>query len=312
MKRVLVSGGAGFIGSHLCTRLIEEGNYVICLDNFFTGRKANVEHLLGNRNFDLVEHDVINPFWTDVEEVYNLACPASPIHYQYDPIKTNKTAMFGTYHMLGLAKRNRAKMLQASTSEVYGDPISHPQREPDWGNVNPIGIRSCYDEGKRCAETLCMDYYRQHGVQVKIIRIFNTYGPKMLPDDGRVISNFVVQALKGEDITIYGDGQQTRSFQYVDDLIEGMMRMMRTENGFTGPVNIGNPREFTMLQLAELVLKQTGSKSKLVFKPLPHDDPRQRRPDITLAQSKLDWQPTVPLEDGLLKVIEYFKSKLSE
>lgn len=311
MKRVLVSGGAGFIGSHLCTRLIEEGNYVICLDNFFTGRKSNVEHLLKYKQFDLVEHDVINPFWTDVEEVYNLACPASPIHYQFDPIKTNKTAIFGTYHMLGLAKRNGAKMLQASTSEVYGDPISHPQREPDWGNVNPIGIRSCYDEGKRCAETLCMDYHRQHDVQVKIIRIFNTYGPKMLPDDGRVISNFVVQALKGDDITIYGDGNQTRSFQYVDDLIEGIMRMMKTEPDFTGPVNIGNPREFTMLQLAELVLKQTGSKSKIVFKPLPHDDPRQRRPDITLAKSKLDWEPCVPLEEGLTKVIDYFRNLFS-
>ncbi|MBE6282249.1 MAG: SDR family oxidoreductase [Bacteroides sp.] len=311
MKRVLVSGGAGFIGSHLCTRLIEEGNYVICLDNFFTGRKSNVEHLLKYKQFDLVEHDVINPFWTDVEEVYNLACPASPIHYQFDPIKTNKTAIFGTYHMLGLAKRNGAKMLQASTSEVYGDPISHPQREPDWGNVNPIGIRSCYDEGKRCAETLCMDYHRQHDVQVKIIRIFNTYGPKMLPDDGRVISNFVVQALKGDDITIYGDGNQTRSFQYVDDLIEGIMRMMKTEPDFTGPVNIGNPREFTMLQLAELVLKQTGSKSKIVFKPLPHDDPRQRRPDITLAKTKLDWEPCVPLEEGLTKVIDYFRNLFS-
>ena len=311
IKRVLVSGGAGFIGSHLCTRLIEEGNYVICLDNFFTGRKKNVEHLVGNKNFDLVQHDVINPFWTDVEEVYNLACPASPIHYQFDPIKTNKTAIFGTYHMLGLAKRNGAKMLQASTSEVYGDPISHPQREPDWGNVNPIGIRSCYDEGKRCAETLCMDYHRQHDVQVKIIRIFNTYGPKMLPDDGRVISNFVVQALKGDDITIYGDGNQTRSFQYVDDLIEGIMRMMKTEPDFTGPVNIGNPREFTMLQLAELVLKQTGSKSKIVFKPLPHDDPRQRRPDITLAKTKLDWEPCVPLEEGLTKVIDYFRNLFS-
>lgn len=311
MKRVLVSGGAGFIGSHLCTRLIEEGNYVICLDNFFTGRKSNVKHLLKYKQFDLVEHDVINPFWTDVEEVYNLACPASPIHYQFDPIKTNKTAIFGTYHMLGLAKRNGAKMLQASTSEVYGDPISHPQREPDWGNVNPIGIRSCYDEGKRCAETLCMDYHRQHDVQVKIIRIFNTYGPKMLPDDGRVISNFVVQALKGDDITIYGDGNQTRSFQYVDDLIEGIMRMMKTEPDFTGPVNIGNPREFTMLQLAELVLKQTGSKSKIVFKPLPHDDPRQRRPDITLAKTKLDWEPCVPLEEGLTKVIDYFRNLFS-
>ena len=311
MKRILVSGGAGFIGSHLCTRLVEEGNYVICIDNFFTGRKANVEHLLGKTNFDLVRHDVVNPFWTDVEEVYNLACPASPIHYQFDPIKTNKTAIFGTYHMLGLAKRNGAKMLQASTSEVYGDPISHPQREPDWGNVNPIGIRSCYDEGKRCAETLCMDYHRQHDVQVKIIRIFNTYGPKMLPDDGRVISNFVVQALKGDDITIYGDGNQTRSFQYVDDLIEGIMRMMKTEPDFTGPVNIGNPREFTMLQLAELVLKQTGSKSKIVFKPLPHDDPRQRRPDITLAKTKLDWEPCVPLEEGLTKVIDYFRNLFS-
>lgn len=312
MKRILVSGGAGFIGSHLCTRLVEEGNYVICIDNFFTGRKANVEHLLAKPNFDLVRHDVVNPFWTDVEEIYNLACPASPIHYQFDPIKTTKTAMFGTYHMLGLAKRNGAKMLQASTSEVYGDPISHPQKEPDWGNVNPIGIRSCYDEGKRCAETLCMDYYRQHGTQVKIIRIFNTYGPKMLPDDGRVVSNFVVQALKGEDITIYGDGNQTRSFQYVDDLIEGMLRMMQTEDGFTGPVNIGNPREFTMLQLAELVLHLTGSKSKIVFKPLPHDDPRQRRPDITLAKSKLDWEPTIVLEEGLLHVIDYFKKTLFE
>lgn len=312
MKRILVSGGAGFIGSHLCTRLVEEGNYVICIDNFFTGRKANVEHLLAKPNFDLVRHDVVNPFWTDVEEIYNLACPASPIHYQFDPIKTTKTAMFGTYYMLGLAKRNGAKMLQASTSEVYGDPISHPQKEPDWGNVNPIGIRSCYDEGKRCAETLCMDYYRQHGTQVKIIRIFNTYGPKMLPDDGRVVSNFVVQALKGEDITIYGDGNQTRSFQYVDDLIEGMLRMMQTEDGFTGPVNIGNPREFTMLQLAELVLHLTGSKSKIVFKPLPHDDPRQRRPDITLAKSKLDWEPTIVLEEGLLHVIDYFKKTLFE
>lgn len=311
-KRVLVSGGAGFIGSHLCTRLIEEGNYVICLDNFFTGRKRNVEHLVGNKNFDLVQHDVINPFWTDVEEVYNLACPASPIHYQFDPIKTAKTAVFGTFHMLGLAKRNGAKMLQASTSEIYGDPISHPQSEPDWGNVNPIGIRSCYDEGKRCAETFCMDYHRLHGVRSKIIRIFNTYGPKMLPDDGRVISNFVVQALKGEPITIYGDGHQTRSFQYVDDLIEGMMRMMQTEDSFTGPVNIGNPREFTMLELAELVLELTGSKSELIFKPLPHDDPRQRRPDITLAKTKLDWEPTVRLEEGLLKVIEYFKNLFAE
>ena len=260
----------------------------------------------------MVQHDVINPFWTDVEEVYNLACPASPIHYQFDPIKTAKTAVFGTFHMLGLAKRNGAKMLQASTSEVYGDPISHPQKEPYWGNVNPIGIRSCYDEGKRCAETFCIDYHRLHGVRSKIIRNFNTYGPKMLPDDGRVISNFVVQALKGDDITIYGDGQQTRSFQYVDDLIEGMMRMMQTEDSFTGPVNIGNPREFTMLQLAELVLELTGSKSKLIFKPLPHDDPRQRKPETTLAKTKLDWEPTICLEEGLLKVIDYFKKYFAE
>lgn len=310
MKRILVSGGAGFIGSHLCTRLVNEGNRVICIDNFFTGRKKNVEHLIGHPGFDLIEHDVINPFWTDVEEVYNLACPASPINYQFDAIKTAKTAVFVTYHMLGLAKRNNARILQASTSEVYGDPISHPQVETDWGNVNPVGFRSCYDEGKRCAETLCMDYYRQHEVQVKIIRIFNTYGPNMLPDDGRVISNFVVQALQHKPITIYGDGKQTRSFQFVDDLIEGMVRMMATENGFTG-VNIGNPGEFSMLELANLVLELTGSKSEIVFKPLPYDDPRQRKPDISLAKRKLD-QPTVKLEDGLQKVIEYFKTVLSQ
>lgn len=307
-----MSGGAGFIGSHLCTRLVNEGNRVICIDNFFTGRKKNVEHLIGHPGFDLIEHDVINPFWTDVEEVYNLACPASPINYQFDAIKTAKTAVFGTYHMLGLAKRNNARILQASTSEVYGDPISHPQVETDWGNVNPVGFRSCYDEGKRCAETLCMDYYRQHEVQVKIIRIFNTYGPNMLPDDGRVISNFVVQALQHKPITIYGDGKQTRSFQFVDDLIEGMVRMMATENGFTGPVNIGNPGEFSMLELANLVLELTGSKSEIVFKPLPYDDPRQRKPDISLAKRKLDWEPTVKLEDGLQKVIEYFKTVLSQ
>jgi UDP-glucuronate decarboxylase len=307
MKRILVSGGAGFIGSHLCTRLIDEGNRVVCLDNFFTGRRDNVKHLIGNPNFDLVDHDVVNPFWSDVDEVYNLACPASPIHYQYDPIKTLKTAVFGTYHMLGLARHNRARMLQASTSEVYGDPISHPQVETDWGNVNPIGFRSCYDEGKRCAETMCIDYHRQHQVNVKIIRIFNTYGPRMLPDDGRVVSNFVVQALKGEDLTIYGDGHQTRSFQYIDDLIEGMVRMMATEPDFIGPVNIGNPGEFSMLELAEMVLRLTGSKSKIVFRPLPYDDPRQRRPNIELAKSKLDWEPKVKLEDGLKPVIEYFR-----
>ena len=312
MKRILVSGGAGFIGSHLCTRLIKEGNIVICLDNFFTGNKENVKHLIGHPCFELVEHDVINPFWTDIDEIYNLACPASPIHYQHDAIKTAKTAVFGTFNMLGLAKRNKAKLLQASTSEVYGDPLSHPQKEQDWGNVNPIGYRSCYDEGKRCAETLCMDYYRQHGVQVKIIRIFNTDGPNMLPDDGRVISNFVVQALQNKEITIYGDGKQTRSFQYIDDLIEGMVRMMATEDGFTGPVNMGNPCEFSIVELAHKVLELTGSDSKIVFQPLPFDDPRQRRPDITLAREKLGWEPNIHLEDGLMRVIDYFKNVLSK
>ena len=310
MKKALVSGGAGFIGSHLCTRLINEGNRVICLDNFFTGSKDNIKHLIGHPCFELVEHDVVNPYCADVDEIYNLACPASPIHYQYDAIKTAKTAVFGTFNMLGLAKKNNARMLQASTSEVYGDPISHPQQESDWGNVNPIGYRSCYDEGKRCAETLCMDYYRQHRVKIKIVRIFNTYGPHMLPDD--VISNFVVQALQNKDITIYGDGKQTRSFQYVDDLIEAMVRMMATGDDFTGPVNIGNPREFSMLELAQLVLKLTASKSKIVYQPLPYDDPRQRRPDITLAKEKLDWKPTVRLEEGLIEVINYFKQILSK
>ena len=310
MKRILVTGGAGFIGSHLCTRLIEEGNIVICLDNFFTGSKENISYLIGHPRFELIEHDIINPFWTDVDEIYNLACPASPIHYQHDAIKTAKTAVFGTFNMLGLAKRNKAKILQASTSEVYGDPLSHPQREGDWGNVNPIGYRSCYDEGKRCAETLCMDYYRQHGVLVKIIRIFNTYGPNMLTDDGRVISNFVVQALLDKDITIYGDGKQTRSFQYIDDLVEGMIRMMATEDHFTGPVNIGNPCEFSIFELAQKILELTCSHSNIIFEPLPHDDPRQRRPDITLAKEKLDWEPHIHLEEGLMKVIDYFKSVL--
>ena len=312
MKRILVTGGAGFIGSHLCTRLIEEGNIVICLDNFFTGSKENISYLTGHPRFELIEHDIINPFWTDVDEIYNLACPASPIHYQHDAIKTAKTAVFGTFNMLGLAKRNKAKILQASTSEVYGDPLSHPQREGDWGNVNPIGYRSCYDEGKRCAETLCMDYYRQHGVLVKIIRIFNTYGPNMLTDDGRVISNFVVQALQDKDITIYGDGKQTRSFQYIDDLVEGMMRMMATEDHFTGPVNIGNPCEFSIFELAQKILELTRSHSNIIFAPLPHDDPRQRRPDITLAREKLDWEPHIHLEEGLTKVIDYFKSVLAK
>ena len=307
MKRILVTGGAGFIGSHLCTRLIEEGNIVICLDNFFTGSKENISYLIGHPRFELIEHDIINPFWTDVDEIYNLACPASPIHYQHDAIKTAKTAVFGTFNMLGLAKRNKAKILQASTSEVYGDPLSHPQREGDWGNVNPIGYRSCYDEGKRCSETLFMDYHRQNNIRIKIIRIFNTYGPRMLPNDGRVVSNFVVQALQNHDITIYGTGDQTRSFQYIDDLIEGMVRMMNTEDEFIGPVNLGNPNEFSILELAEKVIQLTGSKSKLVFKPLPHDDPKQRQPDITLAKEKLNWQPTIELEDGLQKIVEYFK-----
>ena len=278
MKRILVSGGAGFIGSHLCTRLVNEGNDVICLDNYYTGSKENIWHLIGRPNFELVRHDVINPYWAEVDEIYNLACPASPIHYQHDPIQTTKTAVVGSMNLLGLAKRTHAKILQASTSEVYGDPAVHPQTEEYWGNVNCVGVRSCYDEGKRCAETLFMDYYRRHGVRIKIIRIFNTYGPRMLAYDGRVVSNFIVQALKNENITIYGDGQQTRSFQYVDDLIEGMVRMMATEDSFTGPVNIGNPREFTILELAELVIKMTGSQSKIVFEPLPHDDPRQRKP----------------------------------
>ena len=308
MKRILVSGGAGFIGSHLCTRLVNEGNDVICLDNYYTGSKENVWHLIGRPNFELVRHDVINPYWAEVDEIYNLACPASPIHYQHDPIQTTKTAVVGSMNLLGLAKRTHAKILQASTSEVYGDPAIHPQTEDYWGNVNCVGVRSCYDEGKRCAETLFMDYYRRHGVRIKIIRIFNTYGPRMLAYDGRVVSNFVVQALKNKDITIYGDGQQTRSFQYVDDLIEGMVRMMATEDSFTGPVNIGNPREFTILELAELVIKIIGSKSKIIFEPLPHDDPRQRKPDITLARTKLDWEPKVWLEEGLIPMIEYFKT----
>ena len=307
MKRILVSGGAGFIGSHLCTRLIKEGHYVICLDNFFTGSQDNIKHLMNEPNFRLVEHDVTFPFFAEVDEIYNLACPASPIHYQYDPIQTTKTSVLGTFHMLGLAKKVNAKMLQASTSEVYGDPAIHPQPENYWGNVNPIGYRSCYDEGKRCAETLCMDYFRQNKVRVKIIRIFNTYGPRMLPNDGRVVSNFITQALKNEDITIYGDGKQTRSFQYIDDMIEGMVRMMNTEDDFTGPVNIGNTHEFSMLELAEKVIQLVGSASKIVFKPLPHDDPRQRQPDISLAKEKLGWQPTIELEEGLLRMIEYFK-----
>ncbi len=313
MKRILVTGGAGFIGSHLCERLLKEGNEVICLDNYFTGSKTNIVHLLNNPYFELVRHDVTNPFMIEVDEIYNLACPASPVHYQYNPIKTIKTSVMGAINMLGLAKRVKAKILQASTSEVYGDPIVHPQVESYWGNVNPIGQRSCYDEGKRCAETLFMDYHVQNNVDIKIIRIFNTYGPNMNPNDGRVVSNFIVQALKGEDITIFGDGTQTRSFQYVDDLVEGMIRMMNSRDGFWGPVNIGNPREFTMLRLAELVIEKTGSKSKIIHLPLPQDDPTQRQPNIELAQKELDgWEPTIKLEQGLDKTISYFRRILKE
>lgn len=307
MKRILVSGGGGFIGSHLCTRLINDGHEVICLDNFFTGSKDNIAHLMGNHHFEVVRHDVTYPYSAEVDEIYNLACPASPIHYQHDPIQTAKTSVMGAINMLGLAMRLDAKVLQASTSEVYGDPIVHPQPEHYWGNVNPVGYRPCYDEGKRCAETLFMDYHRQNDVRVKIIRIFNTYGPRMLPNDGRVVSNFVLQALNNEDITIYGDGTQTRSFQYIDDLIEGMIRMMETEDDFTGPVNLGNPNEFSIQELAEKIIAMTGSSSKIVFKSLPNDDPKQRQPDITLAKKKLGWEPTIELEDGLSRMIEYFK-----
>ncbi len=311
MKRILVTGGAGFIGSHLCERLLKEGNDVICLDNYFTGSKDNIRHLIGNDHFELVRQDVIFPYFAEVDEIYNLACPASPPHYQYNPIKTIKTSVMGAINMLGLAKRTKAKILQASTSEVYGDPIIHPQVESYWGNVNPIGIRSCYDEGKRCAETLFMDYHRQNNVRIKIVRIFNTYGPRMNPNDGRVVSNFIVQALKNEDITIYGDGLQTRSFQYIDDLVEAMVRMMATSDDFTGPVNTGNPGEFTMLELAQKIIDLTGSKSKIIYMPLPGDDPKQRQPDITLAKEKLGWEPQIKLEEGLLKTIPYFEDVLS-
>ncbi|CDD66574.1 nAD-dependent epimerase/dehydratase [Firmicutes bacterium CAG:882] len=308
MNRVLVSGGAGFLGSHLCERLLSEGNYVICMDNLFTGSKNNIEHLMRNPDFEFICHDVTEPIYVDVDRIYNLACPASPPHYQYDPIKTAKTSVYGAINMLGLAKHCNARILQASTSEVYGDPLVHPQPESYRGNVNTIGIRSCYDEGKRMAETLFFDYHRQHDVDIKVIRIFNTYGPRMNPQDGRVVSNFIVQALKGEDITIYGDGTQTRSFCYVDDLIEGMVRMMDSRDGFTGPVNLGNPGEFTMKQLAELVLSATGSKSGIVYRELPSDDPTQRKPVIDLAMKELGWKPTIKLEDGLKRTIEYFKT----
>lgn len=306
-KRILVTGGAGFLGSHLCTRLVNEGNDVICLDNFFTGNKENIKHLIGNPFFEVIRHDVTVPIFLEVDEIYNLACPASPPHYQFDPVATTKTSVMGAINMLGLAKRCKAKILQASTSEVYGDPEIHPQPETYRGAVNPIGIRACYDEGKRCAETLFFDYYRQHGVDIKVMRIFNTYGPNMDPYDGRVVSNFIVQALGGEDITMYGDGLQSRSFCFVDDLIEGMIRLMNSRDGFTGPVNIGNPGEFTMLELAEKIIELTGSQSKITYHPLPQDDPMQRQPDITLAKKELGWKPTVSLREGLEKTIAYFK-----
>jgi len=310
-KKILVTGGAGFLGSHLCEQLIKQDMDVLCVDNFFTGSKANVAHLLGNPYFELMRHDVTFPLYVEVDEIYNLACPASPIHYQHDPVQTTKTCVHGAINMLGLAKRLKSKILQASTSEVYGDPETHPQHEAYWGKVNPIGIRSCYDEGKRCAETLFFDYHRQHDLQIKVVRIFNTYGPRMHPNDGRVVSNFIVQALKGEDITIYGDGCQTRSFCYVDDLIDGMLHMMASSTGFTGPVNLGNPVEFTMLELAENVLRFTHSNSKLVFLPLPQDDPKQRQPNIELAKDKLGWTPKVSLEDGLKETITYFRNTLN-
>jgi len=313
MKRIIVTGGAGFIGSHLCEKLINEGNEVICIDNYFTGSKQNIIHLIQHPLFELVRHDVTHPYFAEADEIYNLACPASPVHYQYNPIKTIKTSVMGAINMLGLARRVKARILQASTSEVYGDPLIHPQPESYWGNVNPLGARSCYDEGKRCAESLFMNYHRQNGVDVKIIRIFNTYGPRMNPEDGRVVSNFIVQALKGQPITIFGNGSQTRSFQYVDDLLDGMVRMMQTPKGITGPVNIGNPNEFSILELANEVIKLTGSKSKIVTMPLPEDDPLQRKPDISLAKEILNgWEPKVQLEAGLKSTIAYFDQLLSK
>lgn len=306
-KKVLVTGGAGFVGSHLIDRLLKDGNEVICVDNYFTGQKKNIVHLMGNPYFEYIRHDITMPFFIEVDEIYNLACPASPVHYQYNPIKTVKTSVSGAINMLGLAKRINAKILQASTSEVYGDPKVHPQREDYWGHVNPIGKRSCYDEGKRVAETLFFNYHWQNKVRIKVIRIFNTYGPRMHPQDGRVVSNFIVQALKGKDITLYGDGNQTRSFQYVDDLVEGMLRMMNSREDFTGPVNIGNPNEFTIRELAEKVIELTGTKSKIVFEDLPSDDPMQRQPDISLAKKELNWEPKIQLEEGLKKTIDYFK-----
>ena len=311
MKRILVTGGAGFVGSHLCERLLDAGHEVLCVDNYYTGSRRNVAHLLPNPNFELLRHDVTFPLFAEVDEIYNLACPASPIHYQFDPVQTTKTSVHGAINMLGLAKRRRAKIFQASTSEVYGDPTIHPQVEEYWGNVNPIGIRSCYDEGKRCAETLFFDYHRQHRLQIKVARIFNTYGPRMHPNDGRVVSNFIMQALRGEPITLYGEGLQTRSFCYVDDLVEGFIRLMNTGDEVTGPINLGNPGEFTIRALAEMVVAQTGSKSKITYQPLPSDDPKQRQPDISKARALLDdWQPTIALEQGLTRTIAYFDSLL--
>ena len=311
-RRIMVTGGCGFLGSHLCDRLVSQGHDVLCVDNCFTGTKRNIRHLLNQTNFEFVRHDVTFPLYIEVDEIFNMACPASPIHYQLDPVQTTKTSVHGAINMLGLAKRVRAKILQASTSEIYGDPEIHPQTEGYWGRVNPIGPRSCYDEGKRCAETLFFDYHRQHHLRIKVARIFNTYGPRMHPNDGRVVSNFIVQALKGEPITIYGEGLQTRSFCYVDDLIEGLLRLMRSADEFTGPVNLGNPGEFTILELAEKIISLTGSKSRLIHKELPQDDPRQRKPDITLAQKELQWQPQVLLEEGLKKTIEYFEQLMAE
>ena len=310
-KRILVTGGAGFLGSHLCDRLVDQGHDVLCLDNFFTGTKSNVIHLLGRKNFELIRHDLVHPIFLEVDEIYNLACPASPVHYQYNPVKTVKTNVVGAINMLGLAKRVKAKILQASTSEVYGDPAVHPQTEDYWGNVNTIGLRSCYDEGKRCAETLFFDYHRQNKVNIRVVRIFNTYGPRMHPNDGRVVSNFIVQALQNREITIYGDGTQTRSFCFVDDLVEGLLRMMNGDDRFTGPVNLGNPGEFTMVALAEKIVELTGSRSQIIFQPLPKDDPRQRKPDISLARKHLDWEPETDLEAGLKKTISYFSELLN-
>lgn len=311
-RRVLVTGGAGFLGSHLCERLLDRGDDVVCVDNYFTGSRRNVAHLMGNTNFEIIRHDVTFPLYIEVDEIYNLACPASPIHYQHDPVQTTKTSVHGAINVLGLAKRLKAKVFQASTSEVYGDPAIHPQVEDYWGNVNPIGFRSCYDEGKRCAETLFFDYHRQHKLRIKVVRIFNTYGPRMHPNDGRVVSNFVVQALKGEDITIFGEGQQTRAFCYVDDLIGGFIKMMDSSDDVTGPINLGNPGEFTIRELAEHVVSLVGSKSKLVFRPLPQDDPKQRRPDISKAKAVLDWQPKVQLREGLVRTISYFDDLLKK